>query len=344
MKFSKLPTSNSPPLVSIIMTTYNGQQFLSEQLDSILRQTMPDFELIVADDCSGDATLAILNDYAAKDMRIKVFANPSNLGIAGNLENAFTKAAGDLIAIADQDDIWEDRKLEVLLKNLGSSAAVYSDSQLIDDAAVPLELTLVQRLGVKVPASGHQAIELLWKNCVSGHALLFRKSLLSITLPFDSSMMFDHQIAFFAAITDGLAYIDEPLVRHRIHGTNQTNGGLAAGGSRQRDFGIDAELEKYRGKRQRYAGRLKYCARKISQLPHVHAGVNRKTLPRIMNSIASGMAEFDNVWFDVELFFLLVMSRKEIFFLSSGGLLKCCVRYAKGAKYYRFAARKQGRA
>jgi len=334
----KLPTTNAAPLVSIIMTTYNGQRFLASQLDSLLRQSQSDFELIVADDCSTDATVDLLNAHAAKDQRIRVFVNPSNLGVSGNLEHALGRARGEFIAISDQDDIWEDRKLEVLLQNIGNAAAIYSDSRLIDECARPLELTLVQRLGVRKPISGHQAIELLWKNCVSGHALLFRRQLLSSILPFDPCMMFDHQIAFIAAITDGLVYIDEPLVQHRIHGMNQTNSGLAAGGSRQRGGGLEARLEQFRGKRRRYAERLNYCAGKITHLARLHAGVNRHRLRNRVVAVAAGMDQFDDVWFDFRLFFRLLAYRNEFFYLGSGNALQYCMRYAKGAKYYRFSA------
>lgn len=61
--------------VSIALATYNGEKYLREQLDSILSQSIQDFELVACDDCSTDSTLKILNEYAEKDFRVKVFTN-----------------------------------------------------------------------------------------------------------------------------------------------------------------------------------------------------------------------------------------------------------------------------
>ena len=72
--------NKSKIFISIALATYNGEKYLREQLDSILKQTVQDFELIVCDDCSTDSTKAILNEYAENDSRIKVFFNEKNLG------------------------------------------------------------------------------------------------------------------------------------------------------------------------------------------------------------------------------------------------------------------------
>ena len=68
-------------MISIAMVTYNGEKFLREQLDSILRQIYTDFELIICDDCSTDGTWEILTEYAKKDSRIQIYQNESNLGL-----------------------------------------------------------------------------------------------------------------------------------------------------------------------------------------------------------------------------------------------------------------------
>lgn len=92
--------------VSIVMCTYNGEQFLREQLDSILAQTYPIHELIIQDDCSTDHTADIVREYARQYPFIRFHANISNLGFNRNFQDALSKAEGDYIAIADQDDIW----------------------------------------------------------------------------------------------------------------------------------------------------------------------------------------------------------------------------------------------
>ena len=78
-------------MIGIAMTSYNGEKYLKEQIDSILNQTVSDFELIVCDDVSSDSTMDILNGYAAKDSRVHVFRNEENLGFLKNFEKNFRK-------------------------------------------------------------------------------------------------------------------------------------------------------------------------------------------------------------------------------------------------------------
>ena len=72
------------PLVSVLLTSYNREAFIAESIESVLAQTLTDFELIVSDDQSRDGTVAIANDYARRDRRIRVFVNEKNLGDYGN--------------------------------------------------------------------------------------------------------------------------------------------------------------------------------------------------------------------------------------------------------------------
>lgn len=81
------------------MTTYNGEKYLCEQLDSILSQTYKDFELIICDDCSKDKTSEILNKYEQKDSRIKVFINKQTLGFKKNFEKAISLCRGGAYSI-----------------------------------------------------------------------------------------------------------------------------------------------------------------------------------------------------------------------------------------------------
>ena len=99
-------------LVSVVMTTYNGQEFLGRQLQSILDQTWSNIEIIICDDASSDGTQDIILSFAEKDNRIKYYFNKTNAGVNNNFESGFSKAAGDLIAIADQDDVWKKEKID----------------------------------------------------------------------------------------------------------------------------------------------------------------------------------------------------------------------------------------
>ena len=92
--------------ISVVMCTYNGANYLCEQLDSLLAQTYPVHEIIVQDDGSQDNTWTIIEKYATRYPQIKPFHNESGLhGINGNFFSAMNRATGDYIAISDQDDI-----------------------------------------------------------------------------------------------------------------------------------------------------------------------------------------------------------------------------------------------
>ncbi|MBT8393996.1 MAG: glycosyltransferase family 2 protein [Flavobacteriaceae bacterium] len=105
------------PLISILTPFKNTSTFLTECLDSILNQTYTNWELIIVDDHSADTSFELVNDYAKKDNRIKLYKNPGS-GIICALRFAFKQSRGDYITRMDSDDVMVDNKLDVLLKNL----------------------------------------------------------------------------------------------------------------------------------------------------------------------------------------------------------------------------------
>ncbi|MCG2791916.1 MAG: glycosyltransferase, partial [Weeksellaceae bacterium] len=103
-------------MISVCLATYNGEKYLEAQIKSILKQLSVDDELIISDDRSTDNTISVINKF--DDNRIKIFINKNKNGVAHNFENALLKATGDYIFLSDQDDIWADNKVDVLLKEL----------------------------------------------------------------------------------------------------------------------------------------------------------------------------------------------------------------------------------
>lgn len=323
------------PLISVVMTTYNGVRFLAEQLESILGQSYTNFELIIADDCSSDATVEVLERFGARDNRISFYSNPTNLGVNQNLTIALSKARGQFIAIADQDDIWESTKLEVLLARMGSYSAVYSDSLLIDSAGRPLGVTLMERLKIERPVVENAVLALVRKNCISGHALLFRQDLLKVVLPFENELMFDHQIGIVAALNDGLGFVDIPLVRHRLHQENQTNSGLFAKSLHAHPQNKIQRGALYRERRMALVEILRVFLTHLEK--HESHYSDSKHVSRVKGRAAklfAGLKRFDEVWFDVRLFLLLFAIRKELFFSQGSHTFSRCMRYARGALYY----------
>jgi glycosyltransferase involved in cell wall biosynthesis len=114
------------PLVSIAMCTYNGAKFMAKQLESIINQTYKNLEIVIVDDRSTDDTVAIVEQFAKNDERIKFYQNETNLGFNKNFEKAVNLTTGDYISISDQDDIWLPTKIEDLLNAI---AIIGSSSQ-----------------------------------------------------------------------------------------------------------------------------------------------------------------------------------------------------------------------
>lgn len=100
------------PKISVIMGVHNGEKTLPRAINSILNQTFTDFELIICDDCSTDATIQVIKDYIEKDNRIILIRNESNSGLAASLNNCINISKGEYIARMDDDDISHAERFE----------------------------------------------------------------------------------------------------------------------------------------------------------------------------------------------------------------------------------------
>ena len=209
---------NTPSLVSIALATFNGEEFLSQQMDSLLQQDYPNFEIVVSDDGSTDATWQILERYAAQDQRIRLLPRDKNRGVVRNFARCFSACRGDLISPCDQDDIWYPGKTRRLAEAMGDSLLVYCNSQFINSEGRPTGLTLADTLNM---IQGNDPRPFLFSNSVLGHAMIFRKGLLSghgaVT-----RVPHDWWLAFVASNLGYIKYIDEVLVDYRRHDTSLT--------------------------------------------------------------------------------------------------------------------------
>lgn len=226
--------------ISIALCTYNGEQFLRTQLDSILAQSFLNWELVVVDDVSTDGTWDILQDYAAKDGRFKLFRNEKNLGYNRNFQKALGFCEGDYIAICDQDDIWHPDKLKLQLAGIGNSLLIYHDSEFIDRSGDPMGLKISDKFHFY---RGSSPEAFLYLNCVSGHAILMKKDLLTKALPFPDGFHYDQWLAFVAASAGSVDFVAKVLVQYRQHERNTTDILARRKTERSRDLKL-AELEK----------------------------------------------------------------------------------------------------
>lgn len=171
--------SRAEPLkVSIAMATYNGGQYLREQLDSFLAQTRLPDELVITDDCSTDDTLAIIEEFAASaPFEVRWERNEENLGYTGNFNKALMKATGDLVFLSDQDDAWFPEKLERMeryAREDPEALVVMNDAALTDGKLNDTGLT---KLG-QIASAG-----LSESSFVMGCCAAVRRELLDLCLP-----------------------------------------------------------------------------------------------------------------------------------------------------------------
>lgn len=127
-------TEKSHILVSIIMPSYNAEKYIGQAIESVICQTYQNWELLIIDDASTDATARIAEDYAQHDGRIRVYRKPENSGVANSRNRGFELARGEWTALLDSDDIWYSDKLEKQLDLAKTSDAeiIYCGYEMID--------------------------------------------------------------------------------------------------------------------------------------------------------------------------------------------------------------------
>ncbi len=198
--------------VSVVMCTYNGAEFIREQLDSIINQTYPIHELIVQDDCSTDETVAIIKEYMEKYSFIKLYINEHNLGFNQNFKSACMKATGDFVAISDQDDVWFPEKLEKQVETIGPYDICFSNHLLLEEGG-----------RVENDSFTHRCIErLLFFNNVSGHTMLCKRDFIQNPSNWIDFFWYDWGLALNASLQNGMVKVEEPLNLWRKHGSEVT--------------------------------------------------------------------------------------------------------------------------
>jgi glycosyltransferase involved in cell wall biosynthesis len=206
------------------MATFNGARYLGQQLTSLSSQTVKPLELVVCDDGSTDETAAILQSFSAvAPFTVRVFKNAERLGYQQNFIKAASLCKGSLIAFCDQDDIWNDGKLDVVTKYFRQSddLLVAHDFSVFfenDRPPIPSYFRNLALCGLRPVVS------------LKGCTLTFRRELIELVdwpRP-QSRWPHDLWVCFTAHLLEKRGYIRQSLVQHRIHGNN-TSGWVTGG-------------------------------------------------------------------------------------------------------------------
>lgn len=198
------------------MATFNGEKYLKEQLDSILKQLSTNDELVVSDDGSTDGTLVILAEYAEKDARIKIFEGPKK-GLIANFGHAIEQTKGDIIFLADQDDVWLEgkvNKIAAYFETHPEQLVVVSDLVIVDS-----ELNERHSSYFAYRQSKEGWLNNLIRSHYIGAGMAFRSSLKKDILPIPIDVpMHDMWIGLLGGKHVG--FIRQPLTLYRRHDFN----------------------------------------------------------------------------------------------------------------------------
>lgn len=219
------------PRVTVVMPTYNGAQYLSEQLDSILSQEGVEISLVVIDDASKDGSWAVVSDYAARYPSIKAIHNPKNLGLIRTLKTLFHHIGGDYFALADQDDIWDIDKLIRSIRHMNASGVslVYSDVRTIDGEGRLLQDRYLHHSKM-TPYEGRDPIPFVFRNPAIGHTMVGTAALRDMLIAMPETILTqEHWVIACACAAQGVAFLDTPLGSYRQHGFNVVGARLSTG-------------------------------------------------------------------------------------------------------------------
>ncbi len=220
---------SGPRRLSVALCTWQGQEFLEQQLASIAGQNRLPDEVVACDDASLDRTPGILRRFQATvPFPVRIFENATRLGFSRNFESAMSRCEGDIVVLADQDNVWSPDKLErldVAFRDHPTAGLVFSDADVVDASLRPMGMTLYEHQGVDrrvrrgLERNGLPVLFRLLRRPL-GLTLAFRSALLPLILPvaaLRAPMPHDIWIDFVAASVSPVIGLDERLLVYRQH-------------------------------------------------------------------------------------------------------------------------------
>ncbi|WP_077919464.1 glycosyltransferase [Spirosoma sp. 209] len=207
-------------MVSVCMATFNGELYIFDQLQSILKQLSHEDEVIISDDSSTDSTVAIINSF--NDERIKLFENQKFKSAVLNFQFTLYQAKGDYVFLADQDDVWLSDRVSTMLEHLQQHKLVVCNCKFIDEKGFSLH----PKSFFNIYNSGPGVIKNFVKNTYIGNCMAFNRDILNFALPFPKAIDFypniDHGmwIGILVNVFYTADFIPSILVLYRRHEKN----------------------------------------------------------------------------------------------------------------------------
>jgi glycosyltransferase involved in cell wall biosynthesis len=206
--------------VSVCLAAHDGAEYVGEQVRSILDQLGPTDELVVVDDASADATVAVVESF--DDPRISVHRNEINVGSVRAFERALGLARGAYLLLADQDDVWVPGRLAEMVAALQTDGVVATSVAVLGDPPGPPRWPL--RAGDSHRYAANVAAVLVGVRWYFGCAMGLRRDLLPVVLPFPAWLTESHDlwIGLVGNAAHEMRHLEAPSVERRLHGANQT--------------------------------------------------------------------------------------------------------------------------
>jgi len=269
-------TDASRKSISVALATYNGALYLAEQLASLAAQTRLPDELIVSDDASTDATIDCLERFAATaPFPVRIYRNEERLGFRANFMKAMALCRSELIALCDQDDIWDPQKLAVAAAAFDTPDTIlfFHNAWLVDEHRRRLGPADIYRLPPVTPPLTIDAMENPF-----GFSIMFDRSLLQFadlwprsvdTMEPDQRMAHDQWLFFLASVFGTIRYSDQYLTEYRQHAAN------ACG------FTRDDSVSGVMRHRLRWLKNYAACYGALARVSRVRAMILRESLARL---------------------------------------------------------------
>jgi glycosyltransferase involved in cell wall biosynthesis len=217
--------------LDILMATYNGASYIGAQIDSLLEQTIQDWQLLIRDDGSQDDTVKIVRRYQARypDKIALIDDGKSTPGARSNFSRLLTLARADYMMLCDQDDVWFPQKIRLTYDNMkqleirfgqDKPLLVHTDAKVVDSKLQTVAQSL-WRYQKSDPARGSTLRRLLLQNVATGCSVMINKPLRDMAVPVPKeAMMHDWWLALVAAAFGHIGYVFEPTLFYRQHSSS----------------------------------------------------------------------------------------------------------------------------
>ena len=212
--------------IDILLATYNGSKYLSEQIDSLINQTYKNINIIVRDDGSTDNTVEIIKEYEKKDGRVKLLNdNLGNLGFVRNFEEFMKNSTSEYLMFSDQDDIWYNDKVEISYVRMKEVEYIYGKSCPIlvhTNSKIMNYETRTKSLFISDYAKNSSFENSFFNFFVQGSTMLINASLKREALPFSKEVyLHDRYLHLIAEFIGIRSYVDAPTMDYRQHSNNE---------------------------------------------------------------------------------------------------------------------------